>query len=369
MDKPKLRWGILGAANIARKNWKAIWNSGNGIVSAVASRELARAREFIEMCQSQAPFPQAPRAFSNYEDLVAAPDVDAIYCPLPTALRKPWLLRAAHLGKHIVCEKPCAPSTADLVEVLDACRRRRLQFSDGVMFMHSRRLQQMRAVLDDGQTIGRLRRITSAFTFIQSEEAFTTNVRSQSELEPDGCLGDLGWYCIRLALWVMNWRLPAQVTGRILSEARNKVSREPVPTEFSGELLFDGGVSSTFYCSFITEIEQWAIISGDRGHLRIADFVLPFLGEEVAFETSNPLFGVQGCDFTVQPRWHQWSVAEYSNSHPTAQESSLFRAFADRALSGQVEPAWPEAALKTQQVMDACRESAHAKGKAISLAG
>ena len=76
-------------------------------------------------------------------------------------------MRAAAAGKHVVCEKPCAASVADLVEMLGACRRAQVQFLDGVMFMHSRRLERIREVLDDGQTIGRLRRITSAFTFSQ----------------------------------------------------------------------------------------------------------------------------------------------------------------------------------------------------------
>ena len=65
MDKPLLRWGILGPANIARKNWKAIWNSQNGHVTAVASRDLQRSRRFINECQAQAPFRPAPRAFGQ----------------------------------------------------------------------------------------------------------------------------------------------------------------------------------------------------------------------------------------------------------------------------------------------------------------
>jgi predicted dehydrogenase len=367
MDKAKLRWGILGAANIARKNWKAIWNSGNGVVTAVASRELQHSREFIELCQSHAPFPAVPRALGSYDELISAPDIDAIYCPLPTAVRKPWLLRAARARKHIVCEKPCAPSLADLSEVLEVCRDNRVQFTDGVMFMHSLRLQRMREVLHDGQSVGRIRRITSAFTFSQTEEAFGANIRSRSELEPDGCLGDLGWYCIRFALWVMDWRLPRRVTGRILTESRNQLSPRSVPTEFSGELLFDGGVSSSFYCSFITEIEQWAVISGELGHLRVWDFVLPFSGSEIQFETVNPRFSVEGCDFDMAVDARQWTAGERSHSHPNAQETNLYRAFADQVLSGTINSAWAESALKTQQVMDACRASARADGKYIEL--
>src|SRR5437899_1920785 len=113
MNKPLLRWGILGCANIAMKNWKAIWNSQNGCVTAVASRDPERCRRFVEECQSQAPFHRAPIALGSYEELLAADNVDAVYFPLPTGVRADWIVRAAEAGKHIVCEKPCATSLGE----------------------------------------------------------------------------------------------------------------------------------------------------------------------------------------------------------------------------------------------------------------
>lgn len=101
MTEKQIRWGILGAADIARKNWHAIFNSGHRI-TAVASRDLARAQEFINRVQAQRPFPQPPAAMGDYEALLARPDVDAVYIPLPTGVRKEWVLRAAAAGKHIV---------------------------------------------------------------------------------------------------------------------------------------------------------------------------------------------------------------------------------------------------------------------------
>src|SRR5690348_18419747 len=121
MDKPLLRWGIIGCADIARKNWQAIWNSGNGRVAAVGSRDLRRSRRFIRECQADAPFRPAPRALGSYEELLAAPDVDAVYIPLPTGLRGRWVKQAADAGKHVVCEKPCAVSVAELTGMLDSC--------------------------------------------------------------------------------------------------------------------------------------------------------------------------------------------------------------------------------------------------------
>ncbi|MGA2657671.1 MAG: Gfo/Idh/MocA family oxidoreductase [Verrucomicrobiota bacterium] len=367
MNKPLFRWGILGTAQIARKNWKAIRNSQNGVITAVASRTLERSRRFVAECQAEAPFATPPRAAGSYEDLLAAEDVDGVYIPLPTGIRKAWVLCAAQAGKHLVCEKPCAVAVGDLVEMLEACRRHRVQFMDGVMFMHSRRLELMRTVLNDGQTVGQIRRIDCRFSFNGPEESFDSNIRAHSQLEPHGCLGDLGWYCIRFALWALDWKLPLRASGRVLCESRAHPGQAPVPTEFSGELFFEGGVSGSFYCSFITQLEQWANISGTQGCLQLPDFVLPFFGCEAAFQTCQPAQHVQGCDFNLEPNARRWAVGEYSNSHPSAQESNLFGHFAQQVQSGSLNRAWPEMALKTQQVMQACRESSLAGGQVVEL--
>jgi predicted dehydrogenase len=367
MDKQPLRWGILGAANIAQKNWKAIWNSGNAHITAVASRDLSRSQRFIEACQAQAPFKAIPRALGSYLELLAAPDIDAVYIPLPTGIRAEWVQRAAEAGKHVVCEKPCATSTGELARMLDACRRNKVQFMDGVMFMHSGRLERIRELLDNGQILGPIRRITSAFSFRAEEEFFASNIRAQSDLEPFGCLGDLGWYCIRFALWAVNWKLPVRVTGQILSEFKHPNSPLPVPTEFSAELFFEGGISSGFYCSFLTETEQWVMLSGTHGQLWMPDFVLPFSGKRVAFETGNPVFNVQGCDFEMQPHRREWVIEERSHSDPAAQESRMFRNFADQVRAGTLNAAWPEWTLKTQAVMEACIESSQAQGRPVKM--
>lgn len=357
MSEGKTRWGILGTANIARKNWKAIQLTGNSTVTGVASRDLERGRSFIQNCQAQAPMETEPKAFGSYEKLLESSEIDAVYIPLPTGLRKEWVLRAAAAGKHIVCEKPCAPSVADLREMIEACKKHRVQFLDGVMFMHSRRLQQVREILEDGKSIGEMRRISSAFSFWAPPEFLSGNIRGNTQLEPYGCLGDLGWYCIRFALWVMNWQMPQEVTGRILSRAKAN-DLNSVPTQFSGELIFDAGVSASFYCSFITENQQWANVSGTRGYLEVPGFVLPFAGDQLELIVNNHLFSVNGCDFKMQAQTRRVSIPEHSNSHPTAQESNLFRNFADQIRSGKLNELWPEMALKTQEVMRACLEAA-----------
>ena len=367
MNESKLRWGILSAAEIARKNWRAIFNSGNGIVSAVASRDVQRSRDFIALCQREAPFEQMPRALGSYEELIAAKDVDAVYVPAPTGLRKQWVIRAAEVGKHVVCEKPCAPNLADLREMLDACRRNGVQFMDGVMFTHSRRFERLGELLDEGRTLGSLRRITSAFSFAASPEFFAGNIRANSELEPLGCFGDLGWYCIRVTLWAMKFQLPRRVVGRLLSQHGRADSPAPVPTEFSGELFFDGGVSAGFYCSFVTNLQQWVHLSGTEAEIYVPDFVLPYTGTELTLEIARPEYHINDCDFRMEPGLRRMVVPEHSHGHPSAQESNLYRNFAQQVRSGQLNGSWPDIAWKTQQVTQKCLESARMDGQELTL--
>jgi predicted dehydrogenase len=367
MQKTICRWGILGTANIARKNWQAIRRASNCSLTAVASRDLERSRQFIAECQRFVPFDPPPRALGSYEELLASDDVDAVYIPLPTGIRKPWAIRAAEAGKHVLVEKPVGASAQDVREILAACRRRGVQFMDGVMFMHSRRMEQIREILADGQSIGALKRITSQFSFGATNEFFTSNIRAHSQLEPLGCLGDLGWYNIRFILWAMNWELPARVVGHVLAEHRRPDSPTAVPTDFSAELSFSAGVSAAFYCSFLAEIEQWANVAGTRGSLYVPDFVLPWRGGEVGFTVSNPVHTITGCDFNLEEHQRRFAVCEDSNSTENSQEANMFRRFAQLALAGRPDDSWGEMALKTQEVLDACLRSARSGGATIAL--
>jgi predicted dehydrogenase len=361
-----LRWGVMGCAQIVHKNWKAIHNSGNSIVRAVASRDLERSRRFVEECQREVMFDPAPEPIGSYEALLRMPDVDAVYIPLPTGIRADWVVRAAEAGKHVLCEKPCARSAAELQRMVDACAANSVQFMDGVMFMHSRRLLKLRETIEDGRSIGRLRRVHTQFSFCGNEEFFRDNIRLRAELEPQGCLGDLGWYCIRFTLWAAQWKLPRRVTATLLSSGPARTGSGAVPTEASAELQFDDGLSASFYCSFLTENQQIAIVGGTRGYLQLSDFVLPFHGETLAFDVVNSAFQVKGCDFVLQAGTRRVVVDEVSNSHPTSQESGLFRNFARLALSGSPDPHWPDIAIKTQRVLDACLQSAQ-RGKTVTI--
>jgi len=360
------RWGILGTANIARKNWKAVRNSGNSRLVAVASRTEERARSFVRDCQASAPCEVEPRALGSYDELLQCADVDAVYIPLPTGIRKRWVIAAAAAGKHVLCEKPAGVSVGDVRDMLDACRRNGVQFMDAVMFMHSARLPRMRETLDDEENLGRITRIATQFSFSGNADFLQKNIRVSGELEPLGCLGDLGWYNIRFILWAMNYRMPERVAGHLLAEHGRPDSVSPVPTDFSAEMFFPGGVSANFYCSFVSEIQQWATIGGTGGYLHVPDFVLPWYGSQIGFEVTRPHYDVRGCDFNMRSRTRRVVVDEYSNSFAPSQESNMIRTFAGLVLSGRIDDCWGEIALKTQQVLDACLASAR-RGTSVSL--
>ena len=258
------RWGILGTAGIARKNWQAIRHTGNGRLVAVASRTADRAAAYVAENQAQIPHHPAPRAIAGYEEMIAATDIDALYIPLPTGLRKEYILAAAAAGKHILCEKPCGINATEVREIIAACEEAGVQFMDGVMFMHSDRLAAVRRELDRGDAVGEIKRITSQFSFMAQETFFTDNIRMKEELEPLGSLGDLGWYCIAMTLWTMRFHLPVAVRAHMIRETT-------VPVSLSAELDFADGVTASFYCSFEAEHQQWINLSGTRGHLTMRD--------------------------------------------------------------------------------------------------
>jgi predicted dehydrogenase len=369
------RWGILGTSQIAHKNWRAIHEAGNARLVAVASRDAHRARVFIDSCQTQVPFLESPAAVSGYDALLARDDVDAVYLPLPTGTRSQWAIRAAEFGKHVLVEKPCAASVAELEAVIAACDAAGVQFMDGVMFLHSRRLDAVRGLLVDAPGgIGRPRRIAAQFSFLGGEGFLADNIRMRSDLEPLGCLGDLGWYTIAFPLWLLAPRLPRCVTGRIIAAGGAAAGSPAVPTEFAGELVFPGvdgepEVTASFFCSFLSGHQQWVHISGTRGSMRIDDFVIPYCGPEVSLSVAEPHYLIEGCDFRMEPRDRAVSVREHSHGHPTSQEATMFRAFSRLVLDRRTDRSWPNRSLAVQRVLMACLASAHDGGHEVELNG
>ncbi|MBN3779388.1 Gfo/Idh/MocA family oxidoreductase [Burkholderia sp. Ac-20345] len=358
------RWGILGTASIAKKNWHSIINAGNSRIVAVGSRSGENAQRFIDECQASVPTAYPVEAVSGYEALIARKDIDALYIPLPTTVRTEWAVTAAAAGKHIVIEKPCGIDATDLQRIVDAADASGVQVMDGVMFQHSSRLQSMRSILDDDTSVGDIRRIASHFSFV-ADDAW---IQRNSLVEPAGCLGDIGWYNIRLILFALNYAMPVEVRGRILNGVQRSDGSGVTPIEFEGTLQFAGGVTATLYNAFDTSRQQWAYISGSKGYLHLKDFVLPHYGNEVSFTVGNDSFGGSGCYFNLERHERTIALQEYSNNHPSAQETGLFRTFADLVLTGKRDRFWPDVAMKTQRILDTLLESANAGGVPIVLA-
>jgi predicted dehydrogenase len=181
-----------------------------------------------------------------------------------------------------------------------------------------------------------------------------TNIRANGALEPLGCLGDLGWYCVRFSLWAMNWEVPRVVSARLNARA----GAMPVPMDFSAELLFDNGVSAGFGCAFTAAFQQWAIVSGTAGQMRLNDFVLPCAGSDVAFDVTELGSIPDGLSAKFMLNTRRHAVPEHGESHPTSQDTCMFRNFGAQVRTGVLNREWPEISLKTQRVVDACYAAA-----------
>ncbi|MFM7606352.1 MAG: gfo/Idh/MocA family oxidoreductase, partial [Prosthecobacter sp.] len=185
--------------------------------------------------------------------------------------------------------------------------------------------------------------------------------------EPLGCLGDLGWYCLRFTLWAMQEATPVQVTGRMHADTQQNADAPPVPLAFSGTLTFASGESASFYCSFTAAHAQWAIVSGDKALLQISDFVLPFSGKQTQYALTRSTFALDVCQANMHAGRENVMLDEPSNNAPGSQEANLFQDFSALVLSGQTDPSWAQISLLTQRVLDACLLSSREGSRVVSL--
>ncbi|GET88707.1 oxidoreductase-like protein [Leishmania tarentolae] len=242
MRKESLRVGFLGASTVARKAWLAVHRAGHrvtfiGCRDASKGRELAeRLRKNIEadnetkkaagVCAQQS---FVEPSIGSYMDVVRADNVDVVYISLPTSKRPAWIRVCAEHGKHVVSEKPAATSAAELVECLRDMASSRLLFIDGTALSHSQRLQDVcRAVAQLGGPL----HINAHMSFSASPSFMANDIRLQPLLEPYGALGDLGWYCIRWILHIVDFVLPTGVGGRVT--ACNALQEESIDGAANG---------------------------------------------------------------------------------------------------------------------------------------
>jgi predicted dehydrogenase len=265
-----LRWGVLSTANIGQKAViPAILKSDNGRLVAIASRNLDRAQAFA------APFDQAQggppiRVYASYEVLLADPEVDAIYNPLPNSLHKEWSIRAMQAGKHVLCEKPLGSNLAEVDEMIAVAESTGMLLMEAFMYRFHPRTQDALERLIRGD-IGALQTIRSAFTFPLSQNS---NIRLNAELA-GGSLMDVGCYCvniIRTALASLGVGEPVAVAA-----FANFGEETGVEESMSAILRFEfpdgtaGPITAHFDSSLRTDGRQFYEFAGSGGTIRVDD--------------------------------------------------------------------------------------------------
>lgn len=159
-----IRFGIIGAADIARKVSRAIALAPNATLSAIGSRSLEKASKFA----SDNGFSPHVKIYGSYEAVLDDPEIDAVYVPLPTSLHLRWAVLAAEKKKHLLLEKPVALNVAEFDKILEACEANGVQFMDGTMWMHNPRTAKMKEFLFDADKFGQLKAVCHS-NFIQSD--------------------------------------------------------------------------------------------------------------------------------------------------------------------------------------------------------
>lgn len=198
-----VRWGVLGAASIAvDKVIPAMRACDRSRVVAIASRDRAKA-------DAAAKALAIPRAYGSYEELIADPDVEAIYNPLPNHLHVPWSIRAAAAGKHVLCEKPIALSAAEARELRDARNQAGVLIGEAFMVRTHPQWLGVRELVESGR-IGELRLIVGHFSYFRRD---ANDIRSRVDWG-GGAMLDIGCYPITLSRWLFNAE-PLDVTGQL----------------------------------------------------------------------------------------------------------------------------------------------------------
>jgi predicted dehydrogenase len=250
MEK-KVRWGVLSTANIGVKKVLPAMQLGRySTVTAVASRDLARARAAADGLG-------VGKAYGSYEELLADPEVDAIYNPLPNQLHVPWTIKAAEAGKHVLCEKPLSLTVAEARTLLAVRERTGVKIGEAFMIRSYTQWLRLRELLDE-KRIGELRSVMGFFSYFNNDP---TNIRNQVE-SGGGALYDIGCYCIQAARYAFGG-LPRRVVGLIERDPEMKTDRLT-----SALLDFKGG-QAIFTCSTQMVPYQRVHFLGTKGRIEI----------------------------------------------------------------------------------------------------
>lgn len=250
----KLRWGIMGCAQIATGSvMPAIQESETGVIRAVASRGL-------EKSSSVAAEFGIEQAYGSYEELLADPEVDAVYIPLPNHLHCEWVIRAAGAGKHVLCEKPIALNSREAAEMVEACRKAGVHLAEAYMYRHHPRINELQVIIASGE-IGAVRTIRGTFTYNDATD--TSNIRFNAAWG-GGSLYDVGCYPLTVARLLFGTEPEAVTVHALFSPEHDNVDMVA-----SGLVEFPGGKSLIFDCGMWAYNRQLLEVLGTQGRIEI----------------------------------------------------------------------------------------------------
>ena len=245
-----VRFGILSTARINEKVLAGARESELVEVAAVASRDQARAGEYAREHG-------IARAYGGYEELLADPELDAVYISLPNSLHVKWSIRALEAGKHVLCEKPLSRRPDDVEQVFEAADRTGLLLTEAFMYRHNPQTARLQELVAGG-AIGQLRFVRAAFSFTLSDPA---NIRLSSDLD-GGALMDVGCYC------VSGSRLLGGEPERVFGVASTESG---VDVAFAGTMSFPGEVVAQFDCGLKLPLRDELEAIGTEGSIFLDD--------------------------------------------------------------------------------------------------
>ncbi|MGH9704142.1 MAG: Gfo/Idh/MocA family protein, partial [Candidatus Acidiferrales bacterium] len=251
MKRKKVRWGVLGAASIAtRKVIPAMQNGNWSEVAAIASRDLRKARRAARALG-------IPKAYGSYEALLADPEIEAIYNPLPNHLHVPWSIKAAEAGKHVLCEKPISMTAAEARLLLAVRDRARVKIGEAFMVRCHPQWNRTREIVQSGQ-IGDLRLAIGRFSYFNRDTSDLCNILEYG----GGALMDIGCYPIFTSRLIFGQE-PLRVMGLVETDPRFKTDRLT-----SALLEFPSG-QAIFSCSSQLVYSQHMQFLGTKGRIEI----------------------------------------------------------------------------------------------------
>jgi D-xylose 1-dehydrogenase (NADP+, D-xylono-1,5-lactone-forming) len=258
-------WGLMSTAPINERVLDAARESELVEVVAVGSRDADRAEAYARERG-------IPRAHGSYDELLADPELEAVYISLPNGLHVEWTLRALEAGKHVLCEKPLSRRAEKVERVFDVAESAGLVVSEGFMWRHHPQSAKLAQLLEAG-AIGALRLIRVGFSFPLEAERSADDARFSAELD-GGAMMDLGCYCVSAIRFVAGE--PSSLAGRQV------VGPTGVDVVFAATLTHAGDVLSHFDCSFVVPRRSELEVLGEEGSLFVTTpFVITSPGIEL----------------------------------------------------------------------------------------